>query len=474
MSNFPTPAEQPYLEGLTSVHVLPEAVKKKLEKLNPNKASGPDELHPRLLTEARDQIALFLSLLFNKSIEQGVLLEDWDVAHVCPIHKKGSKHQASNYRPVSLTSVICKLMESVLRDEIITHMNVNNFFTKHQHGFLGGRSTVTQLLETLEEWTNLLEKHDSIDVLYCDFQKAFDSVPHQRLISKVQSYGIGGNLLEWIKSFLLGRNQRVVLENVKSPWAAVSSGIPQGSVLGPLLFVIFINDIVEAIDCGIKIYTDDTKIYSPIDSAEDSLAFKQNIDNLLKWSYTRQLTFHPEKCHILHVGCKGEETYIYTMGQTELGDTQHEKDLSVYIDEDLSFQMQSHKVANAANQLVGICRRTFSFLDKETFLLLYKGLIHPKLEYVSSVWAPRLVRDIEVIESVQRRATKLIPGLEDLSYEERLRWLDLPSLVFRRIRGDMIQVYKYLHGEYNVDADKMLPRKENTMTRGNSLVLIKP
>ena len=170
-------------------------------------------------------------------MDEGTLPNDWKKANVTPLHKKGPKHKVSNYRPISLTSILCKTMERIVRDAIMEHMESNNLFTKHQHGFRKGHSCVTQLIEVIEEWTKELDSHNNIDAIYLDFQKAFDTVPHKRLITKLHGYGIRGKLLSWIENFLTDRKQRVILNGKESDWTDVSSGIPQESVLGPTLFI---------------------------------------------------------------------------------------------------------------------------------------------------------------------------------------------------------------------------------------------
>ena len=178
-----------------------------------------------------------------------------------PIHKKGAKVIPGNYRPVSLTSVVGKMMESIVRDSLVDHMMSHNLFCDAQHGFVPGRSCMTQLLVTLELWSELLDSGAPIDVIYLDFRKAFDTVPHQRLIRKLKAYGITGKLLNWISDFLSGREQRVVVNGNLSSWASILSGIPQGSVLGPILFVVFINDLPDVVRSSVKIFADDTKLF---------------------------------------------------------------------------------------------------------------------------------------------------------------------------------------------------------------------
>jgi hypothetical protein len=217
-----------------------EDILKRLNTINVNKSSGPDEIHPRVLYEARHEIAGALKILFECSLQNHEVPIDWRAGNISPIFKKGSKSDAANYRPISLTSVICKLFESIIRDHIFQYFVVNNLFSNKQYGFIKGRSTVLQLLKILDDWTYMLENRSQIDVIYTDFEKAFDKVPHYRLISKLRSYHINEEIIEWIKAYLLNRVQRVNIKGCYSKWANVISGIPQGSILGPISFLLFI------------------------------------------------------------------------------------------------------------------------------------------------------------------------------------------------------------------------------------------
>ena len=193
---------------------------------------------------------------------------DWKLACVTPVFKKGSRSSASNYRPVSLTYIACKVMEKLIREQLMRHLVNNELVTKNQYDFVPGRSCSTQLLETLDDWTSIIDNGGSLDVVYMNYMKAFDTVPHGRLLIKLSAYGLKGKILGWIRDFLRSRKQRVVVNSVKSEEAKVSSGIPQGSVLGPLLFVIFINDLPENVRKEIKMFSDDTKPYARSDKDE--------------------------------------------------------------------------------------------------------------------------------------------------------------------------------------------------------------
>ena len=461
---------------LTEIHISKDDILKKLNATNPNKSAGPDEIPSRILKELSEVLAEPLTILFKFSLQSGKLPDEWKTAHVTPIYKKGGKSKAENYRPVSLTVIICRILESLIFQVVIDHLMKHDFISQHQHGFLPKRSTVTQLLETLEIWTKELDKGNGMNILYCDFRKAFDSVPHKRLINKIRSFGIDGPLLKWIEDFITGRKQCVRVNGKLSSWETVTSGVPQGSVLGPLLFVLFINDLEDAVSCGVKLYADDTKIFAIVNNDTDSKEFQKQINSLYQWSTTWQLKFHPDKCHILKIGPNQEENFVYTMGtednQTNLEESSEEKDLGVLIDSKLNFSSHCDKIAGTANKMLGIMRRNFCYINNTNFNYLYKGIVRPIIEYAAPVYNPIYIKDIQKIESIQRRATKMVLGLENKSYEERLRALKLPTLIYRRARGDLIQVYKYLHN-LNQCPKEMLMLARNGITRGHSLKLEK-
>ena len=395
----------------------------------------------------------------------------WKDAHITALHKKGSKNNAENYRPISLTSICCKLMESIIRDKIIDYMMIKKLFTDQQHGFVPNRSCMTQLLCVIEDWTKWIDEGNCIDTVFLDFQKAFDSVPHERLMSKLKAYGIVGNIQSWIRDFLTKRRQRVIVGNEKSDWEPVKSGIPQGSVLGPLLFVIFINDLPDAVASTIKIFADDTKLYRKVNNDQDRQILQEDIDKLYKWAQTWQLRFNASKCKVMHKGYNNKKSE-YIMENISLEKVTDEKDLGVIVDAELKFHKHVSQIVSKANQILGVVKRTFSTLDKDIFPLVYKGQVRPHLEYGTVIWHPHYISDIKKIENVQRRATKLIPGFKDKPYNERLEELKLFSMEYRRKRGDMIQVYKILNNMDRIDHNKFFTLCQNN-NRGHSKKMFK-
>jgi ribonuclease P/MRP protein subunit RPP40 len=324
----------------------------------------------------------------------------------------------------------------------------------------------------METWTRMFDAGLPWDSIYTDFSKAFDSVPHQRLLTKIHSYGIRGKLYKWIESFLSNRCQRVVLGDEKSEWKPVKSGIPQGSVLGPILFTIFINDMPEEIKSNIKLFADDTKIFRAVESLEDTEIIQNDINSLLKWSSKWQLPFNIEKCKVLHFG-QNNPKHKYDMGQEALATEEVEKDVGVTFDTDFSFNQHIKAMISKANSRVGIIKRTFTKLDIQSFTLLYKSIVRPILEYCSSIWFPLYQKDINEIEKVQRRATKLIPSLSHLTYAERLHILNIPTLSYRRKRCDVLQVFRIIKGIDKIDFDTFFTRNTNS-TRGHCWKLLKP
>ena len=472
-ASIPEVENKPCIKPLSTVLITPDKVKAKLKKLKKTKSAGPDGFHPRVLRECAEELSTPLSIIFNKSLHESHLPHQWKEAEVRAIYKnKGKRTEPGNYRPISLTSVIGKVMESIIRDDLVQHMIDNKLFCDEQHGFVPGRSCITQLLCCMEDWTMLLDQGYPIDTIYMDFQKAFDSVPHRRLLAKLKGYGITGRLLKWMEDFLIGRKQRVVMGNESSEWSNVISGIPQGSVLGPTLFVIFINDIPNGINSLLKIFADDTKIYRAVRNIGDRLSLQKDINSLTSWSRKWQLPFNIGKCDALSLGYSNIHMRYFLNGN-RLKSVEEEKDLGVIVDEKLNFHSHIAEATAKANRILGCIRRSIKFKNEDIIMPLYKAHVRSRLEYGSVIWNPYQAQDKIRVERVQRRATKMVKGLENLTYEGRLKKLELPSLQHRRRRSDMLQVFKIIMQLERIEAQKFFT-PGTSFTRGHSKKLFKP
>jgi hypothetical protein len=306
-------------------------------------------------------------------------------------------------------------------------------------------------LEFIDRVTYEIEQGNYIDIVYTDFSKAFDKVSHKKLLSKLRAYGIVGEAYEWIKSFLEGRKQRVVLGDVTSEWEEVTSGVPQGSVLGPILFVIYINDLLDSIRSPSLSYADDLKLVGVIDGKLEkrSELLQDDLDTVYNWTKKWSTELNVSKCKTMHIGKNREKlgyTIPGTVGEVILKETIEERDLGVMISNDLKWNRQCSVAAAKANKILGQIKNSFTYLDQITLKLLYTGLVRPHLEYAVSTWNPWTKGNINIIEKVQRRATKLVKSLRSLPYEQRLNSLGLISLEDRRTRGDLIQMFKIIKG----------------------------
>ena len=323
----------------------------------------------------------------------------------------------------------------------------------------------------------MIDEGDSVDVAYLDFRKAFDLVSHRHLTYKMSKYGITGQLLRWVESFLYHRTQRVVIRGSASESFAVTSGVPQGSVLGPVLFLIYINDLPLDVVSPLSLFADDSKIFTRIVSEKNKRnsnvngneILQKDLDTVRNWASKWKMEFNVDKCKIMHLG-KRNPKHTYKMDDSNLNETTEEKDLGVLIDCELNFEKHIKEIVNKANRMVGMIKIGFSYLDKDMFMNLYPVLVRPLLEYCVQVWSPNKQKHIDLLEGVQRRATKAVPGLRNMSYDERLRELVLLRMEDRRVRGDMIETYKIISGKEDVNSGlffKMAPVRGDPETACN-------
>ena len=370
-----------------------------------------------------------MSIIFSKSLQSGHLPDCRKIANVVPIYKSGSRHLANNYRPISLTSVVGKILESIIRDHILHHLTVNGLISQQQHGFLPHRSCTSQLLTALNDWTFSIDQGFPTDVIYFDFRKAFDTVPHARLLLKLEEYGISSNLLHWLDGFLSNRRQRVLINNSFSQLSPVSSGVPQGSVLGPLLFTIYVNDLPSCVSSSLLMFADDTKLFQCIRFEMDVVQLQHDIDALFKWSKLWLLSFNISKCKHLRIGQQSHSS-SYTLDVITIDSVVNMRDLGVIIDSELKFHSHTNSAASKANRILSLISKSFINFSSDMLPILYKSLVRPLLEYGNPEWGPFYIQDQKIVESIQRRATRLVPGIRHLTYADRLSILNIPSLLY--------------------------------------------
>ena len=343
------------MKPLTNILIETGDVKKILVNLKTNKAAEPDGIHPRIIKELASELAPILCNIFQRSLRDGILPKVCKYDHVTPIFKKDKKVLPNNYRPVSLTSVICRVWEKLVRKEIITH--ISSLIIDEQHGFMDGRSCTSKLMSVLDVWTQILDKSESLNAVYLDFQKTFDTVPHQRLLMKLKAYGVQGSVFAWINSILSQRKQRVVVNGTFSKWTDVTSGIPQGSVLVPVLFIIYINDLPETVESMVHIFADDTKICRKITTKKDCAVLQKYLDMLQERSHKWLLKFNTSKCKVIRLGMHHPK-HIYTMTKNNdiihLAFTEIEKDLGIHVDNKLRFRDHEEIATSKAYKILGL------------------------------------------------------------------------------------------------------------------------
>ena len=459
---------------LDHVEFSREAVLRAVKQLKMNGSCGPDGLPPLLYKSLAQCISEPLALMFDSFMSVGRIPDEWRRAVVTPIYKGGLAADVSNYRPISLTCVACKIMEKVITRRMLCYLYKHCLISKEQYGFLSGRSTTLNLLDALSDWTLAINNRHSVAVAYIDYAKAFDTVSSVKLCHKLKAYGIAGNLLLWIKDFLTGRTQQTRVGNALSEITALTSGVIQGSCLGPLLFVLYINDIVGVFNNGItcKLYADDVKMYTVVKSDIDCQRLQQALDKLQEWSDRWQLEISHKKCSILQVGYSTKLSRDYYLCGASLSQAQSCKDLGITVDQRLTFTAHINNIVTRAHARASLIRKCFLSRDRDSLTRAFCVYVRPLLEYACSVWSPHHVTEIRKVESVQRRFTKRLPGLGEHDYSSRLAILDLDSLELRRLRQDLLLAYKIIFGLVNVDSSKHFTICRDSVTRGHSYKLV--
>ena len=432
--------------------------------INVNKSGGPDQIPGIVLKKCAPSISIPLSNLFSNIYYSGNVPLEWKQANVVPIHKKGDKSDISNYKPISLTSLVAKIMERIIEDGLL--LRTRHLLSDTQHGFVKDKSCTTNILTLSDNISTLL--HNNIigcDIIYFNFQKAFDTVRHDLILKKLKyRFNIDGTLLRFIKDYLKDRAQRVLLDNSFSDFKPVVSGVPQGSILGPLLFVLFIDDISLGLDPNthINLYADDTKIWRAMYSEYDCHMLQEDIKKLYIWCNINDMKFHPDKCKVLSINGNSVlnnllhmlpfSKYSYSIGNNIIDYTPDQKDLGVIINENFTWDDHQDMLLNKASQMLGLTKRTCHFVTSpNSKRTLYLTLVRSLFEHVSITWRPVTLTRIHLFERLQKNSMKWILNEQFLSYADeetytgKCKQLNILPMYRRFELNDLVFFHKKVH-----------------------------
>ena len=436
---------RPHMENFV---IQSSEVASAIKDLNDKISRTPENIPSYFIKRISSSIISFLVFLFNSSLQFNFIPDQWKKSIIIPIHKKGDLNRPQNYRPISLTSGFSRLLESIIRKKILQHFISNNLFSKNQFGFLPLRSSCSQLLKCIHDWYSNLISKKSTHIIYTDIAKAFDVVNHRKLISVVKSYGVSSSLVNWLANFLENRTQQVAINQSLSSSTNVTSGVPQGSIVGPLLFLIYINSIDKCTSNlqetgGLSLFADDTKVYS-----NNPLELQASSDRMGLWLEDYQLPLALNKCYTLHINCSSNQP-IFNINNTIINSTNQIKDLGIIICDSLKWSAHiNYLYKNASNSSYHITKFSKT-TNIWTLLKLYTTYIRPKLEYNTPIWSPNLAKDIKKIEQIQKNFTRFAfkkCKIPYSSYSNRLYQLNIKSLEYRRVYFDVIFMFKILNG----------------------------
>lgn len=454
---------------INSIEFTPDIVLRYLRQLDISKGGGPDGLHPVFLKRCCSELAYPVSFLFNLSLSSGIMPPIWKRSIVVPIFKSGDRHDMCNYRGISKISILPKIFEKIIYDSLFPA--IRPFLIAQQHGFIDKRSTETNLCEYLDIILDSMDKGFQVDAVYTDYSKAFDKISHSLLIYKIERIGIHGDLLRWLSSYLRDRSQAVAVKGFTSCFVPITSGVPQGSHLGPLLFNIFINDVLDCFrHSSVLLYADDTKIFTRIKSVQDCIHLQEDLNALNEYCLDNKLFLNVSKCCIISFSRKKTTIqYDYTINNSILNRVTEVRDLGVFLDSKLLFRSHFEKITAKAYKMLGfLIRQTADFKDINTFIILYNALVRSHLEYASVTWNPQYDKYKHMLQRIQDKFCKRLKFKFKTSPP-----VTLLSLETRREHRDIIFLYKilnnhidssYLLNEISFNCPKYIPRSNRAYT----------
>ena len=435
-------------EELTDITIEEKDIKDAINCIDENSSAGPDGVPAYIIKKLRNYLAKPLKLIFRKSLDEAKLPEMFKMAYITPIHKGGSRKKPGNYRPVSLTSHIMKVFEKIIKKNIVEYLEKKERFNKNQFGFMKGRGTQTQLLKHYDDIYNAMKERRRMDTVYLDFAKAFDKVDHEILMKKVKENGIGGKIGKWLVEFLWDRKFQVLANGSKSRIEKVTSGVPQGTVLAALLFIIMISDIDKNIlESIVRSFADDTRVNRVIRNRKDLNGLKEDLNKIYRWAEVNKMKFNENKFEqISHGESPGIDVKNYNNTKGEKIEIKNEiKDLGVIVGNDFRFKTHIEKISRVGRVKCKQILREVRTRKKKPMMRLFNAHVKSILEYCNTVWCPSEKGLIEEIESVQRFFTSKIEELKDYDYHGRLKMGKIYSLERRRERRDAILAWKMVN-----------------------------
>lgn len=440
---------EPILIDVTGIHKI-------IDNLKLSSSSGDDGINSKLLKNTKYASSLFLRDIFEQSLSSCSIPRDWKCGRVVPIFKSGNRNSPSNYRPISLTSLPSKIIEHIIFSNVFSHLDSHHLLHPSQHGFRKSFSCETQLLQFIHDIHTNMETKRQTDTIFLDFSKAFDRVPHRRLIHKLSSLKLDPFVINWIAEFLTNRSQYTVVNNSASTCRQVSSGVPQGSVLGPLLFLIFINDLPTSITSNIRLFADDCVVYRSVSDINDHLLLQTDLSIIADWCRVWQMTLNLEKCQLLTFSRSTPSfNHVYKLNDVPLNRCYTYKYLGVHLTSDLSWKSHIQNIVKNASKSLGYLRRTLKFAPSRTKLIAYQTLVRPKLEYASPIWSPWQHYLTNDLESVQSRALRFI--YSDYSFHTSITDLrsraGIHTLTQRRLISRLLLFHKVYHHNSSMKDD---------------------
>ena len=443
-------------------------VQSALERLDVQKAPGPDGMHPVILKSLAIELAPVIYKLFRLSLDTAQLPSDWKAGVIRPFPKPGDRSNPDNYRPVCMTSILVKVLERFVRAAIDRHLLKAPLALPCQHGFVRDRSCTTNLLMARELWCEARNRRHPVHAVFVDFSKAFDRVDHGILLQKLHACGIRGKIIRWVAAYLSGRSWQVRLNNSLSSVRLSTSGVPQGSVLGPRLFTIYVSDLPSQLTSHCLLYADDLKIWREVQSAQDPEELQLDLDRLQDWAARNNLPVNPKKCCTMHIGGQGPPREYHIHGVT-LNVASSVKDLGVITSDDLKTRQHTSKARAAGLKMLWALKRSFTNWSPAVFTLLHKTFIRPVMEYGAPAYFPCTKGEANSLEAVQRLGTRMVPELRGLTYSDRCLSLGLFTLRYRRTRADLIFIYRVMVRRDFPEFEGLFPRLLDSRTRGHDL-----